>query len=403
MAIDVLVLNTAVVDIRRSEFTFADALSGEGGLAKCPTSDMPDYRQAALKAWIDAGSAAAGGPGNTAPLIARTGLKTAVGVNLGKGGYDGYDACGQFFYQTMIQNHVDMSGTYIHPELPTGITFIHDKAGGDRGGLVYFPNANNDFSFDYWKKQIERLAPHVVHYMYSGLSDRGDARGGKDLADFIAWCRGQGIITIVDSHTLTGNPKELIEKGLPVEAYRLLEPLLPVVDIFFTSSDECKMIENTLDKPHRGGNVSHDEICVSFLQFLQERFWKNTSGPRVLGVTVSNGAYHTYLKPDGSTTPIVKTASRYMAGGTVDLVGAGDSFRAGFQCYLAKNITAFKNGSFNPDTAVQTGNLMASLYVKAPLDNRYGNIPPYDRLQKIANNGISYDRFDALLADIRKT
>ena len=85
MAIDVLVLNTAVTDLRSPDFVFADKLVGKGGLARCKTRDMPNYSQEQLREWIGRGFATAGGPGNTAPLIARGGLKVAVGVNLGKG------------------------------------------------------------------------------------------------------------------------------------------------------------------------------------------------------------------------------------------------------------------------------------------------------------------------------
>ncbi len=192
MAVDVLILNTAVADLRRADFEFADRLVGKGGLAKCKTEDMPGYSQEQLKQWIDEG-ATAGGPGNTAPLVARTGLSVAVGVNLGKGNYDGLDAQGRFFYDTMVANDIDMSATYIHPTLPTGTTFIHNPGGDDRGGIAYFPNANNDFDFAIYKKAIERLEPRVVYYMYSGLSDRGDANEGRDLAEFIHWCRNRGV------------------------------------------------------------------------------------------------------------------------------------------------------------------------------------------------------------------
>ena len=45
MAVDILILNTAVIDLRRPDFEFADKLVGKGGLAKCKTEDMPDYSQ----------------------------------------------------------------------------------------------------------------------------------------------------------------------------------------------------------------------------------------------------------------------------------------------------------------------------------------------------------------------
>jgi len=201
MATDVLILNTGVVDLRHSDFIFADKLVGKGGLAKCKNKDMPDYSQVQLKEWIEQGFATAGGPGNTAPLIARTGLKVAVGVNLGKGDYEGLDAQGRFFHDVMTSNNIDMSATHIHPELSTGTTFIHSTFGDDRGGIAYFPGANNDFDFEIFKGAVEKLKPSIVYYMYSGLSDRGDDNEGRDLAEFINWSRSKGAVTIVDSHT----------------------------------------------------------------------------------------------------------------------------------------------------------------------------------------------------------
>ena len=127
MSMDIFILNTAVADFRSNEFAFTEKLAGPGGLALCETKDMPDYTQQQYKQWIDNGQVTAGGPGNTAPLIARAGLNVAVGVNLGKGDFDGLDAQGRCFYDTMANNNVDMSQTFIHPELPTGTTFIYDK------------------------------------------------------------------------------------------------------------------------------------------------------------------------------------------------------------------------------------------------------------------------------------
>jgi sugar/nucleoside kinase (ribokinase family) len=396
MATDVLILNTAVTDLRRPDFEFADELVGKGGLAKCKTEDMPDYSQRQIKEWIEQGFATAGGPGNTAPLVARTGLKVAVGVNLGKGVYDGLDAQGRFFFDVMTANGIDMSQTYIHPELHTGTTFIHSMSGEDRGGIAYFPNANNDFDFEIFKGAVERLKPSITYYMYSGLSDRGDANQGRDLADFIRWCRGEGAVTIVDSHTLTGNPFELIEKGVAVQEYRLLEPLLPELDVFFTSCDEAKLIENTLAPGRSWSTFREHENDIHFLEFLTERFWQKDGRTKLFGVTVSDGAYERHIGPDEAAVGPNRITSRFMAGEVVDLVGAGDSFRAGLISYIASHLDSFKDGSMNFEEAVQMGNLFASLFIKAPLDDRYGNIQPYEKMLKVVQSGVTYPSFDAL-------
>ena len=51
----------------------------------------------------------------------------------------------------------------------------------------------NDFLF------TESLRPKIVYYMYSGLSEKADANGGKDLAEFMKWVREKGMVTIADS------------------------------------------------------------------------------------------------------------------------------------------------------------------------------------------------------------
>jgi sugar/nucleoside kinase (ribokinase family) len=396
MAIDVLVLNTGVADLRRPDFKFVDELVGKGGLAKCQVKDVPNYSQQQVREWIEQGCATAGGPGNTAPLIARTGLKVAVGVNLGKGDYDGLDAQGRFFYDLMTANGIDMSQTHIHPDLPTGTTFIHSTTGEDRGGIAYFPSANDDFDFEIFKGTVERLKPNIVYYMYSGLSERGDANGGRDLAEFVKWCRGKGAVTIVDSHTLTGNPGELIKAGKSVEEYRLLEPLLPEVDLFFTSCDEAKLTENTLAPRRRWGRFTEHENNLHFLDFLTKRFWREDNRTKLFGVTVSDGAYEKHICPDGRVGGPSKIESWFMGGEVIDLVGAGDSFRAGLITYIERNLDRFNNGSIDFAEAVQMGNLFASLYIKAPLDDRYGGIRPYDKMLKVVRSDVTYLSFDAL-------
>ena len=382
--------------MRRPDFEFADTLVGKGGLAKCRSADMPRYSQEQIKQWIDAGFATAGGPGNTAPLIARTGLKVAVGVNLGQGGFGGLDAQGRYFHDVMTANGIDMSATYVHPSLATGTTFIHSTSGSDRGGIAYFPNANNDFDFAVFREVVERLKPRIVYYMYSGLSDRGDAHGGRDLAEFIRWCRGAGAVTVADSHTLTGNPQKLITEGKPVKEYRLLEPLLPELDLFFTSSDEARLIENTLGPKPARADLDEHAYNAHFLEFLTRRFWQDDGQTKLFGVTVSDGAYVKHIGPDGQAGGPTKVTSRFMAGEVVDLVGAGDSFRAGLIAYIASNLDAFARGTIDFPQAVQAGNLFASLYIKAPLGDRYGNIRPYPKMLQVLHAKGGFESFDAL-------
>jgi sugar/nucleoside kinase (ribokinase family) len=205
-----------------------------------------------------------------------------------------------------------------------------------------------------------------------------------------------GAVTIVDSHTLTGNPFELIERGVAVKEYRLLEPLLPELDVFFTSCDEAKLIENTLAPGRRWAAFEEHENDVHFLEFLTEKSWRQDNRTKLFGVTVSDGAYERHVRPDATASGPNRITSRFMAGEVVDLVGAGDSFRAGLISYIASHLDAFRDGLMDFEEAVQMGNLFASLFIKAPLDDRYANIQPYEKMLKVVRSGVTYPSFDTL-------
>ncbi len=111
---------------------------------------------------------------------------------------------------------------------------------------------------------------------------------------------------------------------------------------------------------------------------------------------MSDGAYERHVCPDGSIGGPNKIESRYMAGEVVDLVGAGDSFRAGLLTYIGRHLKEFRDGTMDFSRAVQMGNLFASLYIKAPLDDRYGNVRTYEKMLEIVDSGESYPSFESL-------
>jgi len=89
-----------------------------------------------------------------------------------------------------------------------------------------------------------------------------------------------------------------------------------------------------------------------------------------------------------------------MLGEVIDLVGAGDSFRAGLMAYITQNIEDFKGGQINIREAIQLGNLFASVYIKSPLGNRYGNIEAYEKMLKISQSKIKFGSFEKLIKTI---
>ena len=66
----------------------------------------------------------------------------------------------------------------------------------------------------------------------------------------------------------------------------------------------------------------------------------------------------------------------------VQTAGAGGAQGARAELTLSgvRNIEQFKSGELDCAEAVQMGNLFASRYIKAPLDDRYGGIYPYEKM-----------------------
>jgi sugar/nucleoside kinase (ribokinase family) len=236
--------------------------------------------------------------------------------------------------------------------------------------------------------------------MYSGLSDKADANGGKDLADFIRFCSQKDIVTIADSHTLTNNPQALIDSDKEIEGYKILEPLLFELDLFFTSYDEARMIENTIGNKDNYIGSDEKKYINAFLKSLSQKFWRDKNAG-VFGVTVKDGAAVIYRDAFGNIDGPLMVRSKFMSGDAIDLVGAGDSFRAGFVTYIVKNIKDFKTGRINIADAVQMGNLFASLYIKAPLSDRYGNIGKYEKLLRVINSPVQFNTFEQLISAVR--
>jgi hypothetical protein len=155
------------------------------------------------------------------------------------------------------------------------------------------------------------------------------------------------------------------------------------------------MIENTLKGPRNWDRIDEHRGIVDFLEFLCGQFWKKQGRTRLFGVTVGNGAYEKHIAPDGAAGSPAKIESRFMAGEVVDLVGAGDSFRAGLLTYIARNLDRFKAGSINFAEAVQMGNLFASLYIKSPLSDRYTS-RSYEKMLKVVRSRRDFPSFEAM-------
>ena len=141
-----------------------------------------------------------------------------------------------------------------------------------------------------------------------------------------------------------------------------------------------------------GGTVSleNGRFYVALKNDEKYQVHQLSEGYRKLGSIVrlvNNGAIEKHITSDNISSTPKKIESRFMAGGAGDLIGAGDSFRSGFLCYIANNIDKFKDGSLDFPQAVQMGNLFAGLYINAPIDDRYVHIRPYKEMLEMVQRG----------------
>jgi len=379
MSIDLLVLNHASVDIRISLPWIRDLVENEGMLVN-REDDSSEYLRRCSQSLesCQENVMAFGGSGNLAPLISRTGLNVALAFNVGKGDYNGFDLNGRLFCNAMENEGVNLDHVHTHETLSTAITFIDVSNKDTRGGMVYFPNANDDVDFGRFKEAVSKLKPKIVHYMYVGLSKGGDKNKGKDLADFFEWCGSQGIITSVDTHTLTPDTRSTIESGNKISDYELLIPILPTTDIFFISSDESKIIANSLDYLP-DCDRENENFYFDFLDFLIRDNLGSRNRPKLFGVTSTQevSAINSF---ESEISKPFKVKSKFGKGQVVDLVGAGDSFKAGVFAYICKNIGDFKSGDINWADTVQMGHLFSSRFINSNLNDRYGRIERYDEM-----------------------
>lgn len=287
-----------------------------------------------------------GGAGN-AVLPAK-----ALGVKTGVMGYIGDDYEGEFFVNGMKKYGIDTEGI-IKTGWHTDVSIIPKGEGGKRGPIAFFEGAGRYFDMtEEIKDKLHSLKPKIVQIGYSGLFDRGaDRNKGKNLAEMIVWIKEIGSIVMVDTHTYTNKPGK----------YDLLKPSLYDAHLFMCSNDEVELMNRRyeVDSAPQSDEISK---AYAFLEYLQRKFWKNAEDSRIFAVTSKDYVIIKYFSPPkGVITRLIE--NYYSSMKAVDAVGAGDSFRAGFNTYILKNLNSFKSGNLKIEEAVQFANLTALLYI----------------------------------------
>lgn len=396
--ISVLVVGTTCCDITNPDFDFFKNIAGDGLVSD--SSRMVKVKPEWLELKKNSYSMG-GGSLNIAPLVSITGTSAGILTSLGIEDKT-YDTQGRF-----MLNIMEKTGTYPiiipHKTLPSSSSFIRPAQPGKREAIFHAPNAVDDLDIESESifAKITQLHPGaIVHYVYSGFIKTMDSEEGKKLARVMEKLKRLGYITMVDPHTLSKDPKKSISDGEIIEGYKLLKPVLPHLCWFFSSEVEAKMIANSFGYSIRGKN--QEDKNKKFLLRLAENFCTDNS-PRIFGITAGEDIYVLYQSPQGKRIGPISVKSRYIIVDANKFVGAGDSFRAGFEVEWTQDRTyseKFQAGKIKEADLVRLclmGHLLAACYVTRTPSNQYGNIPEYQNMDKIVSSGIIFSEKDSLL------
>lgn len=235
---------------------------------------------------------------NTAIDLAKIGIDTAI---IGKIGKDGF---GDFIYNTLKGNGVDVRGLKREEGLNTSASVVLVSGDGERTFLHCLgSNASfteNDVDFDVIKEsKILFVAGALLMPAFDG----------EPASRVLKISRDMGVCTILD--TAWDSTGRWI---------KTIKPCLPYVDFFMPSEDEARMLS---------GKEDPEEMADVFLEM----------GTRC--VIIKLGSRGCFIKNDREKHLIPSFAVD-----AVDATGAGDSFVAGFITGLIKGWDLRKCGIF---------------------------------------------------------
>ncbi len=404
--LDILYIGTTCADMYNPKFKFLNKIAIEGVLVN--SKKMVPVK----KDWLDCNENSyvmGGGTLNLGPLAAKAGRTVGILTSFGKGDFnDNLDNHGQFMYDLML-----ITGVFpiivINEKKPSSASFIRPAQDliGKREAILHCPNAVDDLDLENWEimnalTQLKDGA--IVHYLYSSLAKIMDSENGRKLGRVMKSLREKNYITTVDPHTLSNDPERSIREKECIEGYKLLIPVLPHLSWFFASQDEAMMIANTIGYPIQSKTQSgkNNEFLVELARYT---FKENT--PRIFGATAGTSVHLIYIDPDGNSVGPVAVESPYIITEADKFIGAGDSFRAGFEVEWTKNglyLELFNNGGIkikHLKNLALSGHLMAACYVTRNPLNQYGNIPKYNAMQYVLSSNKSFTKKEDLIQTLQ--
>lgn len=236
---------------------------------------------------------------NTSLALAKLGVATSI---LGKIGDDGF---GQFLAGTLEKHGVDTRGLRRDTIEATSATMVAVDAAGERT-FLHYPGANAVFEAgDVAWPEIE--AAPILHVAGPFLMPR---YMGADNADVLKQAKALGKITALDTvWDPTGRWMSV------------LEPCLPDLDYLLPSWEEARLLT---------GRETPEEIAQVFLD----------GGVGTVGLKLgAAGAYLRNANGEELRIPPFQVES-------VDALGAGDCWAAGFLCGLSRGWDLEKTARF---------------------------------------------------------
>ncbi len=236
---------------------------------------------------------------NTGFALALLGLKVAILGKVGK------DALGNFIFQQAKSIGINTTGIIQDGQDDTSATVVMVSPEGERT-FLHCLGANAKYNLDDIDFALIKKYK-ILHYAGGFLLPKLD---GKPIAALLKKARSYGKVTSFDTAwDATGR------------WLKVLEPILPHLDIFLPSIDEAKMIT---------GKKSPEEITSILLKY----------GIKIIGLKMGEkGCFLHKQGEKGIYVPAFPVKA-------VDTTGAGDAWVAGFLAGFIKGWSLEKIGEF---------------------------------------------------------
>lgn len=275
-----------------------------------------------------------GGIGNAISALSGLGVSVGVSTRVGR------DAFGDYLFECWSDMGADTTGVVIDDDLSTGAAVVLNHT--SERTPFYAQGAIAAFGAgDIPREYIEFSKVFLI--FFAGALPSLD---GRPMLELVCACHRNGTAVILDlSDKLRADYSPVID-------------CLPYVNLVVNSVEAERMT-----------GCKEPSVAVERLY----RMAGSALGNRCFAVT-SSGAVSVLFEMDGS--PVVKTIRSPFYGMPIkDVVGAGDSFRAGLAANLSNNYEQWQDGKLDWENAFVHASAVAYLYL-----SRERDVSPFSEL-----------------------